>query len=259
MPPDALAARPPRRLRLTPAWLCLPLALGVLVLALDHLLAGPGPIAGLAALLEPAATADTATGLVLHYAWWPRLAMALLAGGGLALAGVLMQQVLRNPLAAPTTLGVASGANLALMAVSLMAPSLLGLGREWVALAGGGLAMGLVFALAWRRGLAPMVVVLGGLVVNLYFGALSMVLLLFHQEALKGLLIWGRGRLTRTAGRTSPSWRRAWRSAPCSPGCCCARWRSSPSTRRVPRASASRSSTCASRASGSRSFSPAAW
>ncbi len=195
MPSDALAPRRPWRPRLTPGRLCLPLALGLLMLGLDQLLAGPGLGPGLAALFSAPDRAEAAATLVLHFAWWPRLAMALLAGGGLALAGVLMQQVLRNPLAAPTTLGVASGANLALMAATLMAPGLLGLGREWVALAGGGLAMGLVLALAWRRGLAPVVVVLGGLVVNLYFGALSMVLLLFHQEELKGLLIWGAGSL----------------------------------------------------------------
>jgi ferric hydroxamate transport system permease protein len=133
--------------------------------------------------------------LLLYYAWWPRLTIALMAGGGLALAGVLMQQVLRNPLASPTTLGVASGANLALMATTLLAPGLLALGREWVALAGGGLAVGLVFMLAWRRGLAPIVVVLAGLVVNLYLGALATALLLFNHEALSGLLIWGAGSL----------------------------------------------------------------
>lgn len=111
----------------------------------------------------------TPSSLVLHYSWWPRLTIALTAGAALGLAGVLMQQVLRNPLAAPTTLGVASGANLALMIATLVAPGLLALGREWVALSGGALAMGLVFALGWRRGLSPGVVVLGGLVVNLYF------------------------------------------------------------------------------------------
>ncbi|MWJ28025.1 Fe(3+)-hydroxamate ABC transporter permease FhuB [Halomonas sp. ZH2S] len=133
---------------------------------------------------------------VVHFSFWPRLAMALLAGAGLGLAGVLMQQVLRNPLASPTTLGVASGANLGLMAATLFVPELLFWGREWVALAGGAAAMGGVFLLAWRSDLAPAVVVLAGLVMNLYAGALGMVLLLFHQEALKGLLIWGAGSLS---------------------------------------------------------------
>ncbi|GGY09490.1 Fe3+-hydroxamate ABC transporter permease FhuB [Litchfieldella qijiaojingensis] len=179
---------------LTPARLCLLLTLPLLSLALVSLQAQDSLVVGLQALFE--APERSSERLLLHYAWWPRLSMALLAGGGLALAGVLMQQVLRNPLAAPTTLGVASGANLALMAATLMAPWLLMPGREWVALAGGGLAMGLVFLLAWRRGLAPVVVVLAGLVVNLYVSALSMVLLLFHQEELKGLLIWGAGSLS---------------------------------------------------------------
>ncbi|TFH85517.1 Fe(3+)-hydroxamate ABC transporter permease FhuB [Billgrantia azerbaijanica] len=175
-----------------PALLCLALVIALLGLA-GASLARQDLATALGALFH--ASPEDAESLVRHYAWWPRLAMSLLAGGGLALAGVLMQQVLRNPLAAPTTLGVASGANLALMAATLLAPGLLLVGREWVALAGGAGAMALVFALTWRRGLAPVVVVLAGLVVNLYFGALGMVLLLFHQEALKGLLVWGAGSL----------------------------------------------------------------
>lgn len=181
---------------LSPGRLCLLLSIALVALALGSLQAHDSLASGLRALfVAPVQDSDR---LLLHYTWWPRFVVALLSGGGLALAGVLMQQVLRNPIAAPTTLGVASGANLALMAATLMAPSLLAIGREWVALAGGGLAMGLVFLLAWRRGLAPMVVVLAGLVANLYFGALGMVLLLFHQEELKGLLIWGAGSLSQS-------------------------------------------------------------
>lgn len=187
------AAAQPRVL--TPARLCLAAAVllaGVAALSLhEHGVAAA--ISALLALGEPGVTVQA-----LHFTWWPRLGVALFGGAGLALAGVIFQQVLRNPLAAPTTLGVASGANLALMSATLLAPGLLAFAREWVALAGGGLAMGLVFTLAWRRGLAPVVVVLGGLVVNLYFGALSMVLLLFHHEELKGLLIWGGGSLAQT-------------------------------------------------------------
>ncbi|MFB0769525.1 Fe(3+)-hydroxamate ABC transporter permease FhuB [Aeromonas salmonicida] len=142
---------------------------------------------------------DDARQAVVHFSWLPRLMVTLLAGGALGLAGTLMQQVLRNPLASPTTLGVASGAQLALMMVTLFAPSWLLLGREWIAMAGGSLAMALVFALAWRRQLNPVVIVFAGLVINLYLAAISMGLLLFFQEELKGLLVWGSGSLAQNS------------------------------------------------------------
>lgn len=142
---------------------------------------------------------DDVSQAVVHFSWLPRLAVTLLAGAALGLAGILMQQVLRNPLASPTTLGVASGAQLALMMVTLFAPSWLLLGREWIAMAGGSLAMGLVFALAWRRQLNPVVIVFAGLVINLYLAAISMGLLLFFQEELKGLLVWGSGSLVQNS------------------------------------------------------------
>ncbi|MGL5070924.1 MAG: Fe(3+)-hydroxamate ABC transporter permease FhuB [Aeromonas salmonicida] len=142
---------------------------------------------------------DDARQAVVHFSWLPRLTVTLLAGAALGLAGTLMQQVLRNPLASPTTLGVASGAQLALMMVTLFAPSWLLLGREWIAMAGGSLAMALVFALAWRRQLNPIVIVFAGLVINLYLAAISMGLLLFFQEELKGLLVWGSGSLAQNS------------------------------------------------------------
>ncbi|WP_324037437.1 Fe(3+)-hydroxamate ABC transporter permease FhuB [Aeromonas caviae] len=142
---------------------------------------------------------DDARQAVVHFSWLPRLAICLLAGAALGLAGTLMQQVLRNPLASPTTLGVASGAQLALMMVTLLAPSWLLIGREWIAMAGGSLAMGLVFALAWRRQLNTVVIVFAGLVINLYLAAISMGLLLFFQEELKGLLVWGSGSLAQNS------------------------------------------------------------
>ena len=179
--------------RRSPAHICLLLSLPLMVLLGLSLQQQGGIAQSVQALLFP--TLDNVDELLLHFAWWPRFTIALLAGGGLALAGVLMQQVLRNPLASPTTLGVASGANLALMAATLLAPGVLAIGSEWIALLGGAVAMGLVFALSWRRGLAPIAVVLAGLVVNLYLGALSTALLLFNHETLAGLLIWGAGSL----------------------------------------------------------------
>lgn len=187
---------PPEALRPSPARVCLLFAATLLALAWTGLDSRLSPIESFSALV--AAPQGNAAMALMHFGWWPRVCVALLAGAGLALAGVLMQQVLRNPLAAPTTLGVATGANLALALATLLAPGLLAAGREWVALTGGGVAMGLVFMLAWRHRLSPIVVVLAGLVVNLYFGAIGTLLLLFNPETLSGLLIWGAGSLTQT-------------------------------------------------------------
>ncbi|RBP83104.1 Fe(3+)-hydroxamate ABC transporter permease FhuB [Marinomonas rhizomae] len=130
--------------------------------------------------------------------WWPRLFTTLLCGAALAVAGVLMQQVLRNPIASPSTLGVASGASFSLMLATIYAPWLIELSHSLVALAGGLITMGLVFALSWRRALSPTIVVISGLVINLYFSAFSTVLLMLNQEKLSGLMIWGAGSLVQT-------------------------------------------------------------
>ncbi|NRB66526.1 MAG: Fe(3+)-hydroxamate ABC transporter permease FhuB [Vibrio sp.] len=134
----------------------------------------------------------------LHLTWWPRFFTTLIAGAALAAAGVLMQQVLRNPLASPSTLGVASGASFALMMATLYAPWLLTFSKSLIALLGGVGTMALVFALSWRRALSPTVVVVSGLVINLYFGAVSTVLLMMNQDKLAGLMIWGAGSLAQT-------------------------------------------------------------
>ncbi|WP_414707022.1 Fe(3+)-hydroxamate ABC transporter permease FhuB [Salinisphaera sp.] len=177
---------------MTPARLCGLLALivaGLAAAALSAVVGGDW----IGAFTHPDPNAITQ--IRVYYSWLPRLTVALLGGAGLALAGVLMQQTLRNPLAAPTTLGVASGAQVLLLAATLFAPGLIHYGRGAIAFVGGALAVALVFALAWRRGLAPTVLVLAGLVVNLYMGALSLALILFNQEKLHGLMIWGAGSL----------------------------------------------------------------
>ncbi|NAW57851.1 Fe(3+)-hydroxamate ABC transporter permease FhuB [Vibrio sp. V38_P2S17PM301] len=141
---------------------------------------------------------QTPLSVKLHLTWWPRVFTTLIAGAALAVAGVLMQQVLRNPLASPSTLGVASGASFALMMATLYAPWLIEFSHSLVALAGGVGTMALVFALSWRRALSPTVVVVSGLVINLYFGAVSTVLLMMNQDQLAGLMIWGAGSLVQT-------------------------------------------------------------
>ena len=131
--------------------------------------------------------------MLVHYTVFPRIAVALLAGAALGLAGTVCQQVLRNPLAEPSTLGVLNGAYLALAVTTLWAPSLLAFGREWIALMGGFAAFLCVFGLTWRRALSPVVLVLAGLIVAYYCAVTTQALVLLNHEYLIGLFIWGAG------------------------------------------------------------------
>ncbi|MBC6715918.1 Fe(3+)-hydroxamate ABC transporter permease FhuB [Aurantimonas sp. DM33-3] len=136
---------------------------------------------------------DPARILFLH-AELPRLAMAVLCGGALSASGAILQQVLRNPLAAPTTLGIDAGARLALALATLFAPALFGFGRDLVAITGSAASTLIVFMLV-RRNFSAVSLILAGLVVSLYCGALSAILIMIKDRYLVSLFIWGAGSL----------------------------------------------------------------
>src|SRR5690554_3494 len=186
----------------SPAYVCLPLAIISIVITFNLIQSTLPDLSYRSFNFSVGFSTSEATEMskaVIQFSVLPRIAIALLVGAALGLAGVLMQQVLRNPIASPTTLGVASGAQLGLLLATLFAPGLLAFGSEWVALAGGAISLLLVLSLSWHRGLAPVAVVLAGLVVNLYIGALSTVLILFHQEEFRGLLVWAAGSLAQNS------------------------------------------------------------
>lgn len=132
---------------------------------------------------------------VVHYSYLPRMAVSIIAGAMLALAATIFQQVLRNPLAEPATLGVSAGASLAVTAATLWLPDLLGFNRESVAILGASAATLLVFGLAWGRGFSPLSLILAGLIVGLHFSAVIAVIALFHNNALQSVFLWGAGSL----------------------------------------------------------------
>ncbi|UDF30746.1 UNVERIFIED_ORG: Fe(3+)-hydroxamate ABC transporter permease FhuB [Roseateles sp. XES5] len=134
--------------------------------------------------------------IILIYGTAPRAATALLAGATLGLSGLLLQRVLRNPLAEPSTLGVSAGAQLAMATATIHAPALMAFSVGLVAFAGGLMAVALVLALTWRRGLEPVSVVLAGMMTALTANAASAALILANGEYLFSLFIWGGGSLT---------------------------------------------------------------
>jgi len=154
----------------------LAVALGTAVL----LAAGTGAVAVSPTAL-PAAVLDPEH--PLHAVVWdvrlPRLVGAVCVGVALALAGALLQTVVRNPLADPGIVGVSAGAGLAAVATFVLFPE----HAEWVPVFafGGGLAtVALLLALAWSRGgtVAPLRIVLSGVALQAIFVA-AMALLAF--------------------------------------------------------------------------------
>ena len=99
----------------------------------------------------------------------PRVLLALLAGGALAVAGALFQALLRDALATPYTLGISSGASLgAVLALALGWQEVAGLPAVWVAaFCGAGLVLFLVVGIASEgRRMSSFTLLLAGITIN---------------------------------------------------------------------------------------------
>ena len=121
--------------------------------------------------------ADNVDAQIFFVARLPRVLAAGLVGGALAASGVVLQALLRNPLATPFTLGVSAGAALGAMLAIAAGLDLGALGVSSVPLAsfaGSMVATALVYGLArsQSRGLSTNVLLLAGVTLNSFFSAL---------------------------------------------------------------------------------------
>ena len=133
----------------------------------------------------------------------PTMLVASTAGGLLGLVSVLLQQLVKNTLASDTTLAVGSGANMALLIVTLFLPSLSLGGSFWVAFIGALSSMAIVFILAAPSRMNPLVLVLGGLVTNILLGAIAALLLIYYSEEALNVMVWAAGSLTQNNWQVS--------------------------------------------------------
>lgn len=105
----------------------------------------------------------------------PRIFIALFTGAMLATSGVLLQSVMKNPLADPGIIGISSGAQFASSVATTFQPTLFFL-TPLFGFIGGIVACILVYAFAWKRGFKAGRIILAGIAVNAFFGALSEVI-----------------------------------------------------------------------------------
>lgn len=135
---------------------------------------------------------------VFWYIRMPRIVVALLCGAALAAAGAVMQGVFSNPLADPGIIGVSSGASFgAVICISLGLTSVSLYYMPAFALGGAIFAVVVTVLLTFRHGkIPPMSLLLAGVAVSIFLGAMTNGLLTFMNEyRLKEFLFWTVGGL----------------------------------------------------------------
>src|SRR5690625_485415 len=102
---------------------------------------------------------------------FPRIIIAVFAGAALSVSGVLLQAVMRNPLAEPGIIGVSSGAAFASVLMISIFPTLF-FYVPLFAFIGGAIAFMLVYSFSWKSGLDPLRMILIGVAINAVFTGL---------------------------------------------------------------------------------------
>ena len=102
---------------------------------------------------------------------FPRIFIAMFGGGAVAVSGVLLQAVMKNPLADPGIIGISSGASFAAVIITAFFPMLYFV-TPLFAFLGGMAACVLVYTLSWKGDLSPLRIILVGVAVNAVFTGL---------------------------------------------------------------------------------------
>lgn len=130
----------------------------------------------------------------------PRILGAILVGGALAVAGALLQGIIRNPLASPDVIGVTGGASVSVVAVMTFAT---GVSIHWlpfVAIAGAMITAAINYLFAWKAGVSPYRLVMIGVGISTAAGALTTLLLISGPAYLAAqVLNWTTGSLYGTS------------------------------------------------------------
>ncbi|WP_255408948.1 iron ABC transporter permease [Sporosarcina sp. P34] len=120
---------------------------------------------------------------------FPRVLVGMIVGVSLAVAGAILQGVMRNPLADPGIIGVSSGAGLAATIIMIIYPAYI----MFLPLAAflGALATAIViYALSWRGGASPLRIILVGVAINALIGACMSALMLLYSDRVQAVLPW---------------------------------------------------------------------
>lgn len=135
---------------------------------------------------------------ILYHIRIPRVLTTMFAGINLAIAGCILQGVLKNPLADPGIIGVSAGAGLAAMVVMIVLPEYTNM-VPIVAFVGAMVATLILFALAWEEGIQPLKLILAGVAVSAFFAGGMTCLMVFFSDKIQGTVNWMAGGFSGTS------------------------------------------------------------
>jgi len=178
------------------------LSAGLVVVAIVALFVGSARLSPseVIAVLLGQASGDSVASVVTLSLRLPRIAVAALAGGGLAVAGVAFQALTRNPLAEPSVLGVSAGAAFGVVLAQIFGfgfTLLAALGLATFAFAGAVIAATAVYLIASASaGLAIPTLLLAGVIVGIFFSsAITVLISILDFNRLGGVIHWLLGNL----------------------------------------------------------------
>ena len=185
---------PNYRLRLTLLMLIIP------VLFLLSLVHGSAeiPLSDIVNILSGKGAADSSWSFIVLETRLPRAITALLAGGALAVSGLLLQTAFRNPLAAPDIFGITSGSSLA-VALLTLAPGMVLTGMVGYLSSVAAAFMGAVAvtALIWLCSKmvrsSVVLIIIGILVGYLCSSVITLLNFTATEEGLRSFVFWGMG------------------------------------------------------------------
>lgn len=149
---------------------------------------------------------DTLNHMIIFNVRLPRNIIAAFVGINLALSGVTLQGVMKNPLADPGIIGISSGAGLMAFIIMILFPSYAYLVPMGAFVGACATAM-LIYALAWKNGVSPVRLILSGVAVSSFLGAGINILMTFYPERVSGGLSFMIGGLS---GKTWPDFSLIW-------------------------------------------------
>ncbi|MFL8710235.1 FecCD family ABC transporter permease [Clostridioides sp. GD02377] len=124
----------------------------------------------------------------------PRNILAALVGANLAVSGLLLQAVMKNPLADPGITGISTGASVAAIIILLLFPQYTSI-LPIVAFIGGLISCAVVYLMAYKNGLRPERIILAGVAVNAILGGVISYLSTMYSERIQSAMLWLNGSL----------------------------------------------------------------